>query len=119
VILHQQHWNVVRAVTLTAASPVAHGPPSSYGNSAARFEGATLVVESVNLLPLVTTEAVTTDEARVIERYSASEGGSRLDLELTIDDPGTYREPRVWYRPRIRTPDVQIITDDPCANLRD
>jgi hypothetical protein len=119
IILHQQHWNVVRSIRLANESPTPNGPPSLYGNATARFEGATLVVESVNLLPMMTGESLTTDQARVTERYTLSEDGSRLDMELTIDDPATYREPRVWYQPRIRTPDVQLVEDDPCAGLRE
>jgi hypothetical protein len=119
IVLHQQHWNVVRAIRLADESPMASGLPSLYGNATARFEGTTLVVESVNLLPMMTGDALTTNQARVTERYTPSEDGSRLDLELTIDDAATYREPRVWYQPRIRTPDVQLVDDDPCAGLRE
>ena len=119
VVLYQQHWNVARTIRLTNESPKPSGPPSLYGNATARFEGPTLVVDSVNLLPMMTGDAVTTSQARVTERYTPSENGSRLDLELTIVDPATYREPRVWYQPRIRTPDVQLVEDDPCAGLRE
>ena len=118
VLLHQQHWNVVRTIRVADESPVASGPPSLYGSATARFEGTILVVESVNLLPMMTGDALTTNQARVTERYTLSEDGSRLDLELTIDDPATYREPRVAYQPRIRTPDLQLVEDDPCAGLR-
>jgi hypothetical protein len=119
VILRNQHWNVVRTARLSDAAPIATGAPSLYGNATARFEGSTLIVESVNVLPITTTEAVTTARARVIERYTANEDGSRLDLEVALDDPETYREPRIWYRPRMRTPDVRIVEDDPCANLEE
>ena len=119
VIIHNQHWNVVRTVRLSDDAPVRAGEPSLYGNAIARFEGSTLIVESVNVLPIATTEAVTTARARVIERYTANEDGSHLDLEIAIEDPETYREPRVWYRPRMRTADVQIVEDDPCANVEE
>jgi hypothetical protein len=117
VTLHNQHWNVVRTVPLSEEPPVVTGPPILYGNATARLEGATLIVESVNVLPMATGEAVTTDRAMVIERYTASEDGSRLDLTIEIRDTDTYREPRMVYRPRIRTPEVQLVDDDPCANL--
>jgi hypothetical protein len=119
VVLHQQHWNVARTVRLTDEPPTSSGPPSLYGDATARFEGPTLVVESVNLLPMLTGEAVTTSQATVTERYTLADDGSRLDLELTITDPATYREPRVWYQPRIRTSNVQLVEDNPCAGLRE
>ena len=119
VVLHNQHWNVVRTVRLSSDAPIATGEPSRYGNATARFQGATLIVESVNVLPITTGEAITTARARITERYTASEDGSRLDSEIEVSDPDTYREPRAWYRPRIRTPDVEIVHDDPCANLKE
>jgi hypothetical protein len=119
VVLHSQHWNVIRTVPFSDEAPIATGPPSIYGDSAAREDGATLLVESVNLLPIVTPEGVTTTDAKVVERYTASADGSRLDVELAIHDAATYREPRVFFRPRLRTPDVQLVADEPCANLED
>ena len=117
VTLRSQHWNVVRNAVFSEDAPTATGEPSFYGNATARFEGSTLVVESVNVLPMWTGEAVTTERATVIERYTASDDGSRLDLTVEIHDPETYTEPRMIYRPRIRTPDVRLVDDDPCANL--
>jgi len=117
VTLRSQHWNVVRTVPFSEVAPTATGEPSLYGNATARFEGTTLIVESVNVLPMATGEAVTTEGAIVIERYTASDDGSRLDLTIEIRDPDTYTEPKMLYRPRIRTPDVQLVDDDPCANL--
>ena len=117
VILRNQHWNVVRTIPVSEKAPQATHEPSLYGDSTARLEGATLVVESVNVLPMTLGEAVTTERAKIIERYTASEDGSRLDLTVEIRDPDTYREPRLLYRPRIHTPDVQLVDDEPCANL--
>jgi hypothetical protein len=117
VTLRNQHWNIVRTIALSEDGPVATGEPSLYGNATARFDGPALVVESVNALPIVTREAVTTERAIVIERYEVAENGSRLDLTIEIRDPDTYTEPRVVYRPRLRTPDVRLVDDDPCANL--
>jgi hypothetical protein len=117
VILRSQHWDVVRTVSFSEQAPVATGKPSLYGNAAARVDDATLIVESVNLLPMATPEGVTTTQAKVVERYTASADGSRLDVELAIYDAETYREPRVFYRPRLRTPEVELVADEPCANL--
>jgi hypothetical protein len=119
VTLRNQHWSVVRTVSLSEKAPVATGTPTLYGTSTARFEGSTLIVESVNALPIVTGEAVTTERAVIVERYTASEDGSRLDLTVEIRDPDSYREPKLLYRPRIRMPEVRLVDDDPCANLDD
>jgi hypothetical protein len=117
VTLRNQHWNVARTIPLSKAAPVAMGDATRYGNSTARFEGAMLIVESVNVLPIATGEAVTTEQAVVLERYTASADESRLDLTVEIRDADTYREPRMFYRPRIRTTEIQLVDDDPCANV--
>jgi hypothetical protein len=119
VILRNQHWNVVRTVPVSDRAPLVTNEPSLYGDSTARVEGATLVVESVNVLPMTLAEAVTTEKATIIERYTASEDGSRLALTVEIRDSDTYREPRLVYRSRIRTPEVRLVDDEPCANLED
>jgi hypothetical protein len=119
VVLRNQHWNVVRTVPVSERAPPATGEPSLYGNSTARFEGSMLVIESVNVLPMILGEAVTTERATIIERYMASEDGLRLDLTVEIRDPDTYREPRLLFRPRIRTPEVRLVEDDPCANIEE
>jgi hypothetical protein len=117
VILRHHIWNTVRTVPLREPPPSVSGESSLYGSATAHFEGATLVVESLNVSAITTGDVSTIDGIRVIERYTASEGGSRLDIELAIDDPATYREPRVWHTARVRTPAVELFEYDPCEGL--
>jgi len=117
VILHHHIWNTVRTVALREPPGAASGESSLYGAATARFEGPTLVVESLNVSAITTGNVSTVDGIRVVERYTPSLDGSRLDIELTLDDPATYREPRVWHTARVLTPEVELFEYDPCEGL--
>ena len=116
VIIHHEYWNTVRTIRIADQIASSVEGSSRLGSSTARFEGATLIVESRNLAgftPQIPT-LTTTDGTRTVERYTASSNGGRLDLELTIDDPASYREPLVLTQSRVRTPDEKILALPPC-----
>lgn len=76
--------------------PVEDGDPRWLGDSTARWEGATLVVETINndrrtwldKAGLPHSEAM-----KLTERLSLSDGGKVLTDAITIDDPKTYTAP--------------------------
>jgi hypothetical protein len=110
-ILRFQEWNTRREIEITRG-PVTAG---SGRTTSARFDGEALVVESLNVPALA--NMGTTDRARIIERYAPDANGARLDVQLTIDDPETFREPLVIQRAHVRTPDVKLFDYDPCGDL--
>ena len=118
VIIHHEYWNTVRAIRRSTgqSSPPVDGA-TRLGSSSARFEGVTLIVESRNVAGFTSAAITTTDGARIVERYTASGNGARLDLELTIDDPASYREPLVLAQSRVRTPDDTILDIPPCEAI--
>ena len=82
--------------------------PSTLGFSTGRWDGETLVVETTRLAPERLDDLGTPFSAalRLLERFTLSEDGGRLDYVLTISDPNTFSEPfetrRHWYwRPEI------------------
>jgi len=119
VIIHHDHWNTVRAIRITDQSTPSVAASTRLGSSTARFEGSTLIVESRNLAGFTSQvqALTTTDGTRIVERYTASTNGARLDLELTIDDPASYREPLVLIQRRVRTPDEKILDIPPCEAI--
>lgn len=117
VVIHHDHWNTVRTIRLAGPSIPSEGPPTRLGSSIARFDGPSLVVETRSLLGTVSGGFATSDKARVVERWTASTDGARLDLELTIDDPGSYREPLVLIQSRVRTPNEKILDLPPCEAI--
>jgi hypothetical protein len=115
VIIHHDHWNTVRTIGIggRAAAPAA-GAPTRLGTATARVDGSTLVVESRDLLGTVSPVVTTTDGATVVERWTAANNGARLNLELVVTDPASYREPFVLTQARVRTPNEKMLDLPPC-----
>jgi hypothetical protein len=71
--------------------------PSWYGESVGHYEtGDTLVVDTIG----VTTRAFVdnyrtphTDKLHVVERFKLIEGGKRMEILITVDDPGAFTTP--------------------------
>ena len=69
--------------------------PSWLGHSIGRWEGDTLVIDTIGLNDRVWQDLVghpQTEKAHVVERYRRPDLG-HLDVEITIDDPGAYLRP--------------------------
>lgn len=120
VIIHQQDWNVVRTISLVRPDIASNDGSERYGTSMARFDDESLVIETENIPSMVLQGPTTTERARMIERYTPSSDGQRLGLEVMIEDEAIFEDPIRFFRPRLRTSDVQIIEvneGDECAAL--
>jgi hypothetical protein len=74
----------------------ANPKPSWYGESVGHYEGDTLVVDTVGLNDktfLDNYRTPHTDKLHVTERWRLFENGAKLEVAITIDDPGTFNEP--------------------------
>ena len=70
--------------------------PSWYGESVGHYEGDTLVVDTIGLDPKAVVDnyhTPHTTKLHVVERYHVIDGGRRLEVNLTIDDPDTFIAP--------------------------
>lgn len=99
-IIYETH-NEVRRVFLDGR-PIdpADVLPSRGGMSWGRWEGDTLVVETIGLTESIDQPTAHSAEARIIERYTphTRDGLRRLRVEVTIDDPPFYTEPPTLER---------------------
>ena len=91
--------------------PVPQDPDPAYqGHSVGRWEGDTLVVETVGLSPAVTLIADTglraTEASRIRERITRT--GDRLVDEITVIDPGLLAEPYVMVQNYTLQPDWEM-----------
>jgi hypothetical protein len=77
--------------------PHARNPlPSFYGDSVGHYEGDTLVIDTIALNDktfLDNYRTPHTDKLHVIERWRMIENGKKLEIQITIDDPGTFNQP--------------------------
>lgn len=85
-------------------------PGSGMGFSTARWEGQALVIQTTHITPNIRDfrgEPVS-ENARLEEVYTLSEGGQRLNAVITLHDPENYERPPVRRRAWTRTPDKDI-----------
>jgi hypothetical protein len=70
--------------------------PSWYGQSVGRYEGDTLVVDTIGQTTKTFLDNYRTphsDRLHVVERYRLVDGGKALEADITIDDPATFVQP--------------------------
>jgi hypothetical protein len=85
----------VRHVYMNVAHS-ANPTPSWYGESVGHYEGDTLVVDTIGLSPKAVIDnyhTPHTEQLHVVERYRMIEDGKKLEVRLTVDDPGTFNAP--------------------------
>lgn len=99
----------------TDGSPMPEAPEASwYGTSRGRWEGSTLVVETIGLRPdaLVSGNGLAHSEAlRVVERLSIqqdAEHGKVLVDEIELNDPMAYEQPVKTRRYFVWAPKAQM-----------
>jgi hypothetical protein len=75
---------------------VPHSPNpelSWYGESVGHYEGDTLVVDTIGMNDKTFIDDYRTPhttQLHVVERYQLTNGGSRLEVSFTVDDPGAF-----------------------------
>jgi hypothetical protein len=70
--------------------------PSWYGESVGRYEGDTLVVDTIGLNTKTFVDNFRTPHTgklHVIERYRIVNGGKTLEVHMTVEDPDTFNQP--------------------------
>ena len=67
-----------------------NSPKTWYGESIGRFEGDTLVIDTIGLNDKTDTDRFGTphsDQSHVVERYRVSDDKKALEVQFTVDDP--------------------------------
>ena len=94
VILHERNMEFRQIFTDGRRLPE-DPQPSWYGYSSGRWDGDTLVVETIGLRDGLWADfygSPLTDQARMTERFRRPNYGS-LEIQVTIDDPTAYTKP--------------------------
>jgi len=96
--------------------------PSWEGTSGGRWEGQTLVVETVGFNGMSSLDGAghpRSESARITERYTRRDFG-HMDVEMTFDDPVYYKRPFTVKIPMRLIPDSSDVLESVCAdNERD
>ena len=112
-----EYQSNVRRIWLDGRGPGEFVPPSRMGHSNGHWEGSTLVV-STSVLDKTVRDfrgELISEDARIEERYSASEDGETLTAIITVYDPANYERPPVRRRQwqRNNAEDIFPYTCDP------
>jgi hypothetical protein len=87
--------HMVRHVYLNA-SHLPEVRPSWYGDSIGHYEGDTLVVDTIGLTPRSYIDEFRTphtQQLHVTERFHMTDGGKTMQVDLHVEDPGTFTTP--------------------------
>jgi hypothetical protein len=83
----------------------ANPKPSWYGESVGRYEGDTLVVDTIGFNGKTFVDSYRTphtDKLHVVERFRLIDGGDTLEVAFTVEDPGAFYQPYSGTRNRHR-----------------
>jgi hypothetical protein len=90
--------------------------PSWYGESVGRYEGDTLVVDTIGQNTSTVVDPYRTphtERLHVVERWTMTEGGKGLEVVFKVDDPDSFYQPW-WGKRRYRRVQEQM-AEDACA----
>ena len=96
--LRIEEWEATRSIDMVAQRIPAGAPAGRLGYSIGRWEGPTLVIETARIdFPYLDDEGTPMSaQARVVERFTVSQDGSRLDYTVSVTDPPNLVKPAVW-----------------------
>ena len=114
--------NLWRQIFMDGREPVRDPNPSWLGYSVGRWDGATLVVETIGFNGKAWLDQrgnPTTEALRVTERFHRRDFG-HMDLQITIDDPKAYTRPWTVTVPvTLQTGAGAQLLENVCENNRD
>jgi hypothetical protein len=107
IVINIEEYDLTRTIHMGASSSTEEQPASPLGYSVGSWDGDTLVVTTTRVnWPYYTQAGIPQSEAvEIVEQFTPSSDGSRLDYVLTVTDPATFTEPveqeKYWiWRPQ-------------------
>ncbi|MDH3420499.1 MAG: DUF6152 family protein [Gammaproteobacteria bacterium] len=105
IVIRYEEWDAVRTILMDTDAPAPSGR-TLMGHSVGRWESDTLVVETTNIDYAYFDDRGTpqSEQLEVIEHYTVTADGNRLDWDATITDSEVFTEPVVfdgymeWFR---------------------
>jgi hypothetical protein len=88
--------------------------PAYGGDSTGKWEGDTLVVDTIALKPnsvIDKTGIPHSDQLHVTERFSLKDGGKTLVDRVTMEDPKTFTRPVSFAIDFAKHPEAQLMED--------
>ncbi len=122
VIVEEQSQNARRVYLDVPHS--ANLKPSWFGESVGRYEGDTLVIDTIGIDSRTIVDSFRTphtDKLHVTERWHIIDGGNMLEVNVTVDDPDTFHHAWQTYQryQRGQRPLIEDICPENNTNLFD
>jgi hypothetical protein len=117
IVLIHEYLTLPRIIEMNAQHPV-DPDPFYMGHSVARWEGDTLVVDSVGFKESEFQGFKTTESLHLVERFRRPNLGT-LEYEAIIEDPNVFAEPWMIARTFPYLPEHNRIDEFYCENNRD
>ena len=105
--IHVENIHDVRIIPLDGRAHLVEDVPQWNGDSRGRWEGNTLVVETIGYSDKTELRFPSTRNTRAVERFTWVDEHT-LGYTFTIDDPAIYTQPWTVERPFQAVPDYQI-----------
>lgn len=129
VVLHSEFYDTRRVVHMDRREHPVRGKPTPQGDSVGWWEGKTLVVDTRLFSPTRSqfrdpyAGLPSSKDKHVVERYTLSEDGAALNVEVRMEDPAYLAEPLagsfLWrYAPDLPFADGRCDTDSAGQFLR-
>ena len=106
IVMRLEEYDTVRRIEMAAPERALDRPASLLGNSVGQWDGDVLVVETTDIDYewFDKTGIPQGEDLSIVERFTLTADGSRLDYQMTVTDSETFTEPVVltksWgYRP--------------------
>jgi hypothetical protein len=115
VILRNEYFDQTRHVYLDGRDHPQNGERSHVGHSIGSWEGDTLVVDTVSFAdhPSGHGSGIPSGiQKHMVERYSLNQDGTRVLVDIFVEDPEFLAEPFMGRTEMIYTPDLELFRYD-------
>jgi hypothetical protein len=110
IVMHMEEYDTMRTFYMGAGATAMTPVPGILGHSVARWVGQTLIVETsdVNWGWYDTVGIPMSDDARIVELFTLSLDGSRLDWRMRVTDSSTFTESVEVEKYFLNVPGVEV-----------
>ncbi len=116
ILLRMESFDNVREIWMQPDAISDDAEPTLLGRSIGRWEGETLVVETnrISWRHYSQTGLPSSEDLELLERFTPSADGTRLDYELAVTDPALFTQPVTFAKSFVWVPGDQVLPFD-CA----
>lgn len=96
--LRIEEWEATRIIDMVSEEIPDAAPRSLLGYSIGRLDDGVLIIETSKVdFPFLDDDGTPmSEQAKLIEQFTVSEDGKRLDYEVSVTDPENLLEPATW-----------------------